>query len=362
MRRWSASSPLASRGAVLIMVLWTAVVLTVLVTVLATNVRLSATTAFHNKTGSRDFADVMAAMNQAEMELMLERMPVPVGQELTLTEEGEFRIPAYRFNGQPLGLHYPAGEQMVVRIYDHAGKVNLNRITRPRLQLLIENQLGPGFNPVQVQELLAAWTDWTDLNSLETPGGAEDEYYQTLDPPYTARNTPDLDSVEEIRLIRGFDELFGDINLDAAFTVYGTAAAVNPNLASREALMLLPGMDADLVEQIIAYREQRDFRTIREVGEIVPLERMVELSPWLGFNTSSFYSVYAYPAPPPLPEEESRELRIPTSEPMPAPAADTVTRAYMQILEVRRGDMRGRVYKVHPYGQLPDTARARIEY
>ena len=167
--------------------------------------------------------------------------------------------------------------------------------------------------------------------------------------------------MEEIRLIRGFDELFEGINLDAAFTVYGTAGAVNPNLASREALMLLPGMDADLVEQIIAYREQRDFRTIREVGEIVPLERMVELSPWLGFNTSSFYSVYAYPAPP-LPEEESLERRILNNEPVQAPAADTVTRAYMQILEVRRGDMRGRVYKVHPYGQLPDTAPARVEY
>lgn len=332
-----------NRGAVLIMVLWTAVILTILVTVLAANVRLSATTAFHNKTGSHDYALMLAAMYKAEMELMMERMPVPLGQELTLSEEGEFRIPANRFNGQPLTLNYAADDNMVVRIYDHAGKINLNRIQRPRMQQIIEKQLGPRFDPMEVQALLAAWTDWTDLNSLVTPGGAEDEYYLSLDPPYTARNNPELDTVEELRLIRGFDELFKDVNLDAAFTVYGSGGAVNPNLATREALLLLPGLDEEMVEQIIAWRERRDFRAIREVGEIVPLESMVELSPWLGFNTSSFYSVYVYPQP----DDTNAE-------------AAPVTQAYMHLMEVRSANNRARVYKVHPYAKLPDTAPARV--
>ena len=229
-------------GAVMIMVLWTAVVMTILVTVLAASVRLSATTAFHNKAGNQDYAAVMASMHKAEMELMMERMPVPVGQELTLNDDGEFRIPAYRFNGQPLTLNYAADDNVVVRIYDHAGKINLNRLERDRMQQVIEKQLGEGFDPRQVQALLAAWADWTDLNALMTPGGAEDEYYQALETPYTARNVPEMDSVEELRLIRGFDELFGDINLDAAFTIYGSGPAVNPNLATREALLLLPGL------------------------------------------------------------------------------------------------------------------------
>lgn len=343
------------RGAVLIMVLWTAVVLTVLVTVLATNIRLSATTARHHKTGSQDLAAIMGALSRAEMELILERMPVPVGQEMTLTETGEFRIPMYRFNGQALQLNYAADDNMVVRIIDHAGKINLNRIPRERLQLLIEKQLGPSFDPREVQELLAAWSDWTDLNSLLTPGGAEDDYYQSLDPPYTPRNTPDLDSVDEIRLIRGFDELFAGVNLDAAFTVYGSAPAVNPNLATREALLLLPGMDEELVEQIIAYREQRDFRTIREIGEIVPLEKMVELSPWLGFNTSRYYSVYVHPAP----EEQApaAEALINSEEAEEQPAQDR--RAYMQLMEVVSAESRARIFKVNPYAVLPDVAPAR---
>ncbi|HDZ08715.1 general secretion pathway protein GspK [Pseudohongiella sp.] len=346
------------RGAVMIMVLWTAVVMTILVTVLAANIRLSATTAFHNKAANQDYAAVMATMHKAEMELMMERMPVPVGQELALNEDGEFRIPAYRFNGQPLTLNYAADSNKVVRIYDHAGKINLNRLERSRLQLIIEKRLGDGFDPRQVQELLAAWDDWLDLNSLLTPGGAEDEYYESLETPYTARNAPEMDTVEELRLIRGFDQLFADVNLDAAFTIYGTGEAVNLNLATREAMMLLPGLDAELIEEIIAHREQTDFRAMREIGEIVPLEAMVELSPWLGFNTSSFYSVYAYPARDSSADQDTGRDSEPAANALPD---DPVQQAYMQVMEVRSFNNRARIYQVNPYARLPDTTPARID-
>jgi general secretion pathway protein K len=338
------------RGAVIILVLWTSVLLTVLVTVLASKVQLSAKTAFHNRAASSDLAAVMAAVNHAEMELMLERMPLPIGEMIETDEDGEFRIPSYRFNGQPLSLSYPSGENMVVRIYDHAGKINLNRMPRQEMQLLIEKRLGPRPDPQRVQELLAAWTDWTDLNVLAGINGAEDEYYLSLNPPYTARNSPELESVEELRLIRGFDELFKDVNLDAAFTVYGTGRTVNLNLATREAMQLLPGLDDELIETIIAYRERKDLRSKPEVGELVPLERMVELSSWIGNNTSSIYSIYAYPA---IAQEE---LELSGEN---AAGTDPVTQAYMQIIEVRSANSRGRVYRVDPYGRLPDTRPAR---
>jgi general secretion pathway protein K len=340
------------RGAVIIIVLWTSVLLTILVTVLASKVQLSAKTAFHNKVGSSDLAAVMSAHNSAEMELMLERMPLPVGDIAETDEDGEFRIPAYRFNGQPLQLSYDTDENIVVRIYDHAGKINLNRIPRQEMQLLIEKRLGDRPDPQQVQELLAAWTDWTDLNVLPGLQGAEDEYYLSLDPPYTARNNPELETVEELRLIRGFDELFKDVNLDAAFTVYGTGRTVNLNLATRETMQLLPGLNDELIEVILAYREVKDLRNKNEVGELIPLERMVELSSWIGNNTSSIYSVYAYPK---IEFEESEMESEGFSE-----NADLVTQAYMQIIEVRSANSRGRVYKVDPYGRLPNTAPARL--
>lgn len=333
------------RGAVIIMVLWISVVLTIMVTVLASNVRLSATTAYHNRTGSEDLSAIMSAMNHAEMELMMERMPPALDQPLIINELGEVRIPAYRFNGQPLQLHYPSAEHLVVRIYDHAGKINLNRIPRENMRQIIQKRLGPGHNPIEVEELLDAWTDWTDLNNAPLPRGAEDEYYLSLDPPYHTRNNPELDSVEELRLVRGFDELFRDFNLSAAFTIYGSGQRVNLNLATREAMQLLPGLEDDTIEEILAYRQTRDMRGQGDVGEIVPLEQMVQLSPWIGNNTSSFYSVYVYPR---LNENGSD------------PFSDPVTQAYRQIIEVRSYENRGRVYQVHPYAPLPDTSPPRV--
>ncbi len=340
------------RGSVIIIVLWTSILLTVLVTVMAGKVQLSARTAFHNRTAVGDMAAVASAMNQAEMELMLESMPEPIDQEQVLDDEGNVRLRANRFNGQPLTLYYPAGEDMVVRIYNHAGKINLNGMREANLQLIIEKRLGPEPDPQRVQELLGAWTDWTDLNDLAGINGAESDYYESLDPPYRARNSRELDSVEELRLIRGYDELFKDVNLDAAFTVYGDGDTVNLNLATREAMQMLPGLTDELIEQILLYRESRDFRNRADVGEIIPIENFVELSNWVGNNTSAVYSVYAYPR---------AEVATGDAAADPEQEVDPVTQAYMEIWDVRSAADRARVYKVDPYARLPDTSPPRVE-
>ena len=346
------------RGSVLIIVLWTAVLLTVLVTAMASKVRLSAKVAYHNQEAATQWAAVMAALDKAEMQLMLERMPASIEEEPELTEDGELRSPFYKFNGQPLTLHYPAAEDVVVRIYDHAGKINLNRIPRRNMQLLIEKLLGgEEADPEQVQELLAAWTDWTDLNDLQSLNGAEAEYYQSLDIPYSPRNNPELETVEELLHIRGFAELFEGVNLEAAFTIYGTDRTVNLNLATREAMQLLPGLNDELIEKIIALRELEDINSRAELGEIIPFENLVELSNWIGNNTSTFYSVFVYPRID-LAETDSNALLDEEGFPV---NPDPVTQAFEEIIEIRGYNNLPRVYEIEPYGHLPDTAPARIE-
>lgn len=337
------------RGSVIIIVLWTSVLLTILVTVMAGKVQLSAKTAFHNRAAVTDLARTASAMNQAEMELMLESMDAQIDRVVDLDIDGNFREPRLRFNGQALSLFYPTDEDMVVRIFDHAGKINLNGIRPDEMRLLIEKQLGPEPDNQQVQDLLITWSDWVDLNDLAGINGAEKEYYESLETPYSPRNNPELDSVEELRLIRGFDELFKDVNLDAAFTVYGSTRTVNLNLATREAMQLLPGLNDELIEEIIAYREQRDFRSKQDVGNLIPLENFVELSNWIGFNTSTFYSIFAYPKAP-VENDESEGEKI-----------DPVAQAYMEIVEVRNGLDRAKVYEVDPYGRLPDTRAPQVE-
>ncbi len=335
------------KGSVIIIVLWTSVLLTVLVTVMAGKVQLSAKTAFHNSSAVATMADINTAMYKAEMELILERMTAPIDEEIEVDEDGNSRIDDYRFNGQALSLFNPLDENMVVRIYDHAGKINLNGLSQQNLRLLIEKQMGEDVDVDRVQELLMAWVDWFDLNDAANINGADTDYYESLDPPYAPRNYSELDSVEEIRLIRGFDELFEDVNLEAAFTIYGSNSRVNLNLATREAMQLLPGLDDELIEQIIAYRETKDFRSQSDVGNIVPLDQFVELSGWIGTNTSSYFSVFAYPKAP-LQEGEESE-------------SDPVQQAYMEIVEVRGPRDRARVYLVDPYAKLPDTSAPRVD-
>jgi general secretion pathway protein K len=342
-------------GSVIIIVLWTAVLLTVLVTAMASKVRLSAQTAIHNQDTSISWATIMGAFNKAEMELMLERMTRPIGEQLEETEEGELRNPAYRFNGQALDLYYPLQENITVRIFDHGGKINLNRIPRRNMQLLIEKRLGgQDADPEEVQNLLTAWTDWTDLNDLEGLNGAEVEYYESLEQPYTPRNNPELDTVEEIRHIRGFDELFAGVNLQAAFTIYGNERTVNLNLATREAMELLPGLDNELIENIIAYREIEEINTRAEIAEIVPFEELQELSPWVGNNNTNFFSVYAYKN---IELGEETLLEIEREE---FPNFDLVKQAYMEIIEVRGFNDLPNIHRVDPYGRLPDTGPPRI--
>ena len=79
------------KGSVLIIVLWTSALLTVLVTAMAGAVRLSAITVSNNQDASIGRLAIQSAVSHAEMELLLERMPRPIGEQLEETEEGEGR-------------------------------------------------------------------------------------------------------------------------------------------------------------------------------------------------------------------------------------------------------------------------------
>ena len=306
---YSGSNSNQQRGSVLLIVLWTAALLTILVTAMASQVRLSARTAFNNQLAADDYAQAMTALHAAEMEVLLEQLPPPVDIEVETDAEGRPLNRIHRFDGRPLRLSYPSPDEWVVRIVNHAGKINLNRIPRANMQLLIEKRLedirSEEPDPDEVQDLLAAWTDWTDLNDIEGINGAESAYYAALETSYLPRNNPELDSVEELLLIRGFDELFEGINLEAAFTIYGSNRQLNLNLATREAMALLPGLNDELVTELRTARRISAFDNRGEIGEVIPFENLTEVSPWLSNEVSNFYTVYVYRRPEGTAEPEA---------------------------------------------------------
>jgi hypothetical protein len=62
-------------------------------------------------------------------------------------------------------------------------------------------------------ELVDAFHDWIDTDNLTRASGAEEEFYESLEPPRHAKNAP-LDSYEEILLVYGFtpEMLYGHGN------------------------------------------------------------------------------------------------------------------------------------------------------
>jgi general secretion pathway protein K len=294
--------------------MWTAVLLTILVTAMASKVRLSARTAFNNQLAADDYTQMMSALHSAEMEILLERMSPPIDAPIETDSEGEILDRSLRFDGRPLRLSYPTPDDMVVRIINHSGMINLNRIPRASMQLLIEKRLqditGEEADPEEVQNLLAAWTDWTDLNDLEGINGAERDYYEALDPPYLPRNNPELDSVNELLHVRGFAELFEGVDLESAFTIYGNNRQLNINVATREALSLLPGLTPALIDDLLAVRAVDSLSNRGEIGEVIPFENLTELSPWLSNETSDFYTLYVYRRPEPDPQSEEPDNSV----------------------------------------------------
>ena len=313
MSRLSAK-PVQQRGSVLLIVMWTAVLLTILVTAMASKVRLSARTAFNNQLAADDYTQMMSALHSAEMEILLERMSPPIDAPIETDSEGAILDRSLRFDGRPLRLSYPTPDDMVVRIINHSGMINLNRIPRASMQLLIEKRLqditGEEADPEEVQNLLAAWTDWTDLNDLEGINGAERDYYEALDPPYLPRNNPELDSVNELLHVRGFAELFEGVDLESAFTIYGNNRQLNINVATREALSLLPGLTPALIDDLLAVRAVDSLTNRGEIGEVIPFENLTELSPWLSNETSDFYTLYVYRRPEPDAQSEEPDNSV----------------------------------------------------
>lgn len=327
---------LRCRGSVLIVTLWTLTLLTILVTALASQTRLSARVAWFHQQDLQGWSDLLAAVNQAEMEVILERQPRP----LSATEEREQlgRNPLFRFNGTPLALYYPQADGIQVRIYDHAGKINLRDISLPRLRSILEKRLGEDADE-QIDAMLAAWNDWRDLNDAPSPNGAERDYYLEQDPPYEPRNGM-LESVEEILHIRGFAEVFADINLDAAFTLYGDNELINLNLATVDAMRLLPGLDDELIAEVLAWRQENEFRGNGDVAQILPAENMALLRPWLNSRRASdFYTILVYR------EQDGA-----------APGT-----AYAEHVQVLSSNERPRILKVMPYQSLPLQQLSNVE-
>jgi type II secretory pathway component PulK len=118
-------------------------------------------------------------------------------------------------------------------------------------------------SPYDASQLADNLIDWADPDHERQDGGDEDAFYQQQDPPYRAPNHALL-SVEELRLVEGFDARLAKA-LESYVTVYPYAGTqgVNLNTAPPHVLALVfsnDGVDYQLateevVEKVVAARD-----------------------------------------------------------------------------------------------------------
>ena len=153
------------------------------------------------------------------------------------------------------------------RIVDAQGLFNLNNLLRngnpstPDIDIFQRLLRNVGLDP----NLSGAVVDWIDGNSQTGAGGAEDTEYLSLQPPYRAANQL-MQSVEELRLIRGFDAAALE-KLRPLVVALPKATAININTAPAQVLSaLFANLPLSVAQQLVVARDKTPYK---DAGQIV---------------------------------------------------------------------------------------------
>ncbi|MCX8023531.1 MAG: type II secretion system minor pseudopilin GspK [Syntrophorhabdaceae bacterium] len=210
--------------------------------------------------------------------------------------------PAYDSKKDIWAMDFPqlaVGEGMLyVKIVDEDSKININQLIRPngvdvdpyvegRLRLLITRLGGK-------PEVVDALIDWMDADSeVKGSAGAENEYYKAFG--MTPKNGP-VDTIDELFMIKGFDkDLLVDKGLKYYITVVPTDGKININTAPKEVLFDISDRLRDgLVEEIIRYREDREYKTVDDVVNTLGIDAATAgvLKQYIKVN-STYFTVHS---------------------------------------------------------------------
>jgi general secretion pathway protein K len=226
----------------------------------------------------------------------------------------------------------PLGDgEVTVRVVDETGKINLNALVietatgqqapqggsrSPAAQtasdpqaanpwILITQDLFQrlGLDPL----LVGALIDWIDVDDIPTgAGGAESNYYRSLERPYTARNGP-METIAELRLVRGFtDEVLLKLGarrvggmVDPATNAYLTALPqeggwrVNLNTAPPLLLSSLTREVGQYADLIVQRRTQGHIEKITDLQQLGIGGEALQDFQRFGTVNSTYYAIDA---------------------------------------------------------------------
>ena len=260
-----------SEGIVLIVVLWVLTALAVLTLSFSRESRIEVMTARNARAMEKASYIARAGMESAIYQIMQKRMTQPTQTVLDAEPDA---IDLGKITGNFDGGFWQ------VNVQDESGKVNINTVSEQQLGTLI---LASGIEEPYARILTDSILDWRDTDSDPRPNGAESDYYQSLDTPYTAKNNR-FDAVEELLLVKGMthDFFYGKpermqdgtveykYGISRFFTVFTTRDQVNVNYAALPVLLSIPGMPPEAAQMIYQRRMVQPFQSSAEISRDIP--------------------------------------------------------------------------------------------
>ena len=227
--------PSRQRGVALVLVVWVAVILSVVAASFIMERRTEAMIVLNSISLARAQNAADAGVNRAVSEAYR--------NDPNATD-------AWKRDGMP---HDFAFEGMAVRVEmrDESAKIDVNTASDALLRGLL---LSIGLQDDEASRILDAILDWRDADSLKRPNGAEEPEYRAAGLQYKPGNAP-FQALEELQLVLGMrPEIYRRIA--PLVTVYSRLPGVNPQVASREVLLAIPGLTSDVVDAYIAQRTE----------------------------------------------------------------------------------------------------------
>ncbi len=296
------------KGIALFLVLWVLTLLSVIVGEFCFAMRTEVNITHNFKRQTEAYYIALAGVNRAIGELIRNEVIPPkanfakiVGKEEE--PEDEEKDDRWRINVDIPPVPYGQG-QFEVKIGNESGKININGANESVLKMMLK---GLDLEGQQESIIVDSIIDWRDKNNLHRINGAEDDYYRSLPEPYECKDG-DFDTVEELLMVRGITPEIFYGGLKDIVTVFKAPERrkkykagykivrqdlnkININAAPRKVLLALPSMTADLVQEIMDFRKEKDFRSLTEISSLIGSEVYNAISPYITLETSPYYSI-----------------------------------------------------------------------
>lgn len=254
-------------GVALVLVIWVIVVLIAIVGEFAYSMRTEIKITRNFREEEEAYQLAVAGIEEAKAEILSIRDPsrAYVDGNGVLVLDPEAEEPPVRENNLGRGsFHYV--------ISDEDGKLNLNTASLEQLRYIL---LNTGADAKDIDAITDSIIDWRDTDDLHMLNGAEEDYYKSLDRPYSAKDGP-FDSPEELLLVKGMSPAiyFGagkgdeEKRLDGVgkyFTVYGSGII---NIRTAPQAVLETVMGPDLAGSIIEQRKTGVITTPTAGGKV----------------------------------------------------------------------------------------------